>query len=102
MIGGEDEYPLIIKRASAHDDAVYYGKPMQVEWLVRSLSPSLAPFLLGVAGYLRLYVEQYKTRIYDDDFVVYPHYERTLAEMVEQIPELAPHKDIWLAWLLGD
>jgi len=102
VIGGEDEYPLIVKRAGANDAAIYYGNPTKDGWLVRPLSSSLAGFLLGVAGYLLLYVGQYKRQIYDDDFAVSPHYEQALAAMVERIPEIAPCKDTWLAWLISN
>ncbi len=106
VIGGEDEYPLIMRKARTNDPAVYYAQVDGQQWILTVLSEDLPGFLCGVAEYLRLYKGIYKNHIYQGDlwhpaYDLDPDFAAEFSTALEAEPGTAGRAEVWLKGWLG-
>lgn len=106
VIGGEGEYPIIMKRQQTNDQSVYFGRAVGGKWHLTILSEHLAGFLLGISGYLQLYLGQYDQKIYkgrlmDKDYDLDPDFVSAFSSILDRNWATKGHANVWLRDWLG-
>jgi hypothetical protein len=101
VIGGEDEYPIIVRKGDTRDNATYFAEPSLFGWNLYILSTNLGGFLHGIAQYLRLYLNEYQGAIWDKNYVLNPKFMADFSKSLDRHPATEGRVETWLVKWLG-